>query len=239
MNGNSLSDVTAVVANWLTATSTLHAIQSFRKYYPDLPLVVVDDDSDPKDQSEFLIAYNGNNCSPERMYDPDTEILQNVDVTFLKVPPHEHHAKGEGRAIDLAMSNIKTSWMFHFHSDYRFTKGGIIEELLALVDEKTCAVGEDKKKHKDLPALSGVVELINVDLGKEYGLSYQPIKYRDDGTFSPLLGDGDGYPIAAGGYYTGRLAQLGYTVKMINGLSMKYGRHLRWDGNEETWNQYY
>lgn len=240
MSGSNISDVTAVVANWLTAASTLHAIESFRKFYPELPLIVVDDDSDQRDRSEFFIDYNSNNNSPERMYDPDTDKLMHLDHTvFLQVEPHHHYGKGEGKAIDLAMLHTPTKWMFHFHSDYRFSQGGIIEELLSYADEKTCAVGEDKKKHKDLPALSGVVELINVELGMEHCLSYQPIVYRDDGTFNPLLEGGEGYPIAAGGYYTGRLAQLGYEVKLINGLASKYGRHLRWEGDEELWNRYF
>jgi hypothetical protein len=237
-----ISNVTAVVVNWLSAENTLRAIKSFRQFYPNIPLIVVDDDSNEKDRSEFFGTYNNQCNTPERMYDPDTNKLKDLGekTLFVSVEPHKHFGKGEGNAIDKAIENIKTDWMLHFHSDYRFLKGGIVENLLEKVDDKVCGIGEDKKKHQDLPALSGVVELINVKLGKENSLSFKPVFYADDGRTTPFPeGENIGMPIAAGGYYLGRLYQLGYKVITIGDLSREYGIHLRWNGNEEEWNKYF
>lgn len=241
MSGKSITDVTAVVANWLTARRTLGAIKSFRKFYPDIPLIVVDDDSNEKDKSTFYISYSGHNTRPDLEFDPDVDKLRDIDnkTIFLQVPPHKHFGKGEGAAIDLAMENIKTKWMFHFHSDYRFAKGGIIEEFLSRVDDNVCAVGIGKTKHPKLPALSGVVELISVELGKKYSLSYRPIIYYPNGTIAPLLSNlRGGVPIPAGGYYTGYLSQKGYRVVHV-GIHNKYGVHMRWTGNIEEWKKLY
>ena len=239
MTGTKFSDITAVVVNWLSAENTLRAIKSFRKYYPAIKLIVIDDDSRKEDESTFLINYNNSGNNPEKMFDPDTDKLKNLpNSTFLQFPRHEHFGKGEGQCIDLAMQNMKTKWMFHFHSDYRFTKGGILEELLGKVDDKTCAVGESKTKHPQLQALTGVVELVNVELGKEHKLSYKPVIYFDDGRTLPYPESpaGDGMPIAAGGYYSGRLSQLGYKVIHLGELGNKYGYHLRWDPERKKWN---
>jgi glycosyltransferase involved in cell wall biosynthesis len=237
-----ISDVTAVVINWLSAENTLRAIKSFRKFYPEIKLIIVDDDSNEEDRTEFFSTYNNTCNSPERMYDSGTSKLVDVDknTTFLQVPRHIHYGKGEGNAMDLAIKNCSTAWLFHFHSDYRFLNGGIIEEMLEKTDDRTCGVGEDKKKHPDLPALAGVVELINVKLGKENNMSFKPVFYADDGRTTPFPdGENIGMPIACGGYYMGRLCQLGYKLVIINDLSSNYGKHLRWEGNEEGWNKYF
>lgn len=245
MNGIKISDVTAVVVNWLTAENTLHAVESFRKFYPDVPVFIVDDDSSPDDKSEFLLAYNNNNISAERLYDPDTTKLVGLkgNIFFLQYPKHRHRAKGEGHCIDLVMKNIATRWMFHFHSDYRFHREGILEEMMGEINKSETpvgAIGESKTKHPKLPALTGVVELVNVEAGKIHGLSYEPIKYFEDGTFVLLFDEKPGgSPIAAGGYYTGRLFQLGYKILTITNISTKYGRHLRWEGDENLWNRYF
>ena len=236
-----INNVTAVVVNWLTERRTLGAIESFRKFYPDMKLIIVDDDSQEEDKSEFFSAYNGHNVNPHLEYDPGVEKLKAVEnATFLQMPRHPHHPKSEGHSVDLAMQNMETEWMFHFHSDYRFTKPGSLELLMSKVEDGVCAVGNGKTKHPELLALSGVIELINVKLGKEHGLSYKPVIYHLDKTTTPFPGDaGDGMPIAAGGYYTGKLSQLGYKVVGLGGLHEKFGVHMRWEGDLEKWNLLY
>lgn len=237
MRGIKSSNITAVVANWLSAQNTLNAVLSFRKFYPDMKLIIVDDDSNEKDKSEFLLTYNSHSNNPDLMFDPDTAKLEHLPhSTLLKVAPHKHQGRGEGNAIDLAMEEMDTDWMFHFHSDYRFLKGGAVEKMAEKAVPGVAGVGEAKTKLKGFPALSGVIELINVKAGKEHQLSYKPVVVHLDGSTTPFPGPaGDGYAIAAGAYYTGRLCQLGYRLVILNGIVSEHGIHLRWEGDLEKW----
>lgn len=232
--------ITAVTVNWLTAQRTLNAVKSFRKFYPDIPLVVVDDDSNPIYKSDFIQCYKD---SWELEYDPNIEKLidaqSEYNFTFLEVPPHQLHPKGHGNAVDFAMKHIVSEWMFHFHSDYRLTKWGILEEMSLYINDETCAIGSDKTKHQHIRAVSSVAALYNVDLGKKYGISFKPVVYYDDDQVKPFPGPANGgMPLEAGGYYVGRLFQMGYKVKILSDIHNKYGVHLRIE-NKEEWEKYF
>ena len=204
-----MKDVTAIVVNWLTARRTLGAIESFKKFYPDVPLVIVDDDSNEKDKSQFTGTYNVHGYNPEVDYDPDTDKLKNIEgTTFIQVPPHNLHPKGHGNAMDFAAKHISTRWMFMFHSDYRFLKRGVIEELMEGMDDSYCGAG-DNKTRSAMTGLNDVNVIYNLDLGKKYGLSFKPVIYYEDGTTIPfhvpegVVEKPDGKAIENGHYYIG------------------------------------
>lgn len=236
-----LNNITAVTVNWLSAENTKRSILSFRKYYPDIPVIVVDDDSKVEDEGLFYNTYTGDLFNPDLMYDPDTSKLEKMEnVSFYRVPAYRHEeAKGHGAAVDIAIQNMKTDWMFHFHSDWRMNAPGILEELTFEIDEKTCAVGDNKTRAEGLPAVASVAALYNVYLGKLHNLSFRPVVYYPDGHISPfpgICGEG-GIPIEAGGYYVGKLFQLGYKIKWVAYPWNRYGVHLRWKGDLDDWQQ--
>lgn len=238
-------NVTAVTVNWLTARRTLGAIQSFKKFYPDIPLIVVDDASDPKDKSEFWCAYNGHDVNPELEYDPDNDKLKNIEgVTYIQAPDFGAHPKSHGHCVDLAIAQMSTPWMYHFHSDYRHTKPGIIEELMDGLDETYCGAGDTKTRHDRCKALISVAAIYNAEAGRKHNITFKPVIYYDDDSIDPFPGPVDpnkkgGVAIEAGSYYIGRLHQLGYKIKYVTNPHQRYGIHMRWTGDLEEWNKYY
>ena len=236
-----LNNITAVTVNWLSAENTKRAVLAFQKFYPDIPVIVIDDNSKEEDKGLFYQIYNGHEFYPDGMYDPDTSKLEYMDgVSFYKVPPYKNEeAKGHGNAVDLAMKHMKTDWMFHFHSDWRMTEPGILEEMTFGIDEKTCGVGDNKTRADGLPALVSVAALYNVKLGKEHHLSFKPVIYYPDGHISPYPGvcEENGIPVEAGSYFIGKLFQLGYTITWIANPYQRYGVHLRWKGDLDEWQQ--
>lgn len=238
-----MNDITAVTVNWLTARRTIGAIEAFKKFYPDMPVMVVDDASDPKDKSEFFCSYNGHDNNPELEYDPDTDKLKNMPgITFIQAPDFKAHAKSHGHCVDLAIKEMKTRWMFHFHSDYRLTKPGLIEELMDGLDETYCGAGDNKTRHDRCKALVSVAAIYNAEAGRLHNVTFKPVIYYNDDTISPYPGPIDQTkdgPVAieAGSYYIGKLHQLGYKIKWVSTPHERYGVHLRW-GNP-LWNTLY
>ena len=239
-----MNDITAVVINWCTARRTLGAIKAFRKFYPDMNLIVVDDASAEKDKSEFWSAYNGHQCNPELEWDLDNSKLKGLDkVIYVQAPDYGKHPKSHGHCVDLAMSVINTRWMFHFHSDYRITKSGLIEELMEDIDETYCGAGDNKTRHDRCKALVSVAAIYNVEAGKKHNVTFKPVIYYNDDTISDFPGPLDpnkegGIAIEAGSYYIGKLYQLGYKIKWVSTPHDRYGVHLRW-GDEKVWNELY
>jgi hypothetical protein len=241
-----MKDVTGVVINWLSANSTIRAIESLRKFYPDIPIIIVDEGSMPEDKSNFYRIYNGHTNAPDEMYDDDTDKLESVpNSTLYRIPPYSHdfHA-GEGLGLDMALKECKTKWMLHFHSDWRFIKGGVIEDLLSYADDKTIGVGDGKTKTEGFPSLSGMCELINAEVGKKFNYTFQPLFLYADGTidildnkepvnYKPL----DKQLVSTESYFFGKIYQEGYKV-IGNSVIHNYGVHLRWNGEEE-WKKYF
>lgn len=240
-----MKDVTAVTINWLTARRTLGAINSFKKFYPDIPLVVVDDASNERNKGDFFNVYNGSSNCPDLEFDPDTEKLKNIEgVTFIQSPNLDGHSRGHGACVDEAIKVINTRWMFHFHSDYRLTKPGLLEELMDGLDETYCGAGDNKTRHNNCKALVSVAAIYNVEAGKKYNISFRPVIYYNDNTISEFPGSIDynregAVPIEAGSYYIGKLHQLGYKIKWVSTPHDRYGIHMRWNGDLDEWNKYF
>jgi len=242
-----MDNVTAIVVNWLTARRTVGAVKSFRKFYPDIPLVVVDDASDPKNRPEFFQAYGRHDRNPCLEYDFDNDKLLDIGVTdYVVALDFGIHPKSHGRCVDLAIALgvVDTTWMFHFHSDYRMTKPGILEDMLDGMDETYCGAGGNKTRHSRCPALVSVAALYNVKAGREHEVTFQPVIYYDDDTVDPFPGPMNnekpgGVAIEAGSFFVGRLSRLGYRIKWMNNIHSRYGVHMRWEGDLEKWNALY
>lgn len=228
------NDVTVVTVNWLTARRTLGAIDSLRRFYPDAPAIIVDDGSDPKDEPKFLQVYRGRHRNLGREYDPDTEKLKVLDgVEYIQGPDLGIHPRSHGHCVDLAVEAITTRWMFHFHSDFRLTREGVIEALMDGLDETYCGAGSEKARYRKYPVLNNVAAIYNIEAGREHNVSFCPIILYEDGTTDPYPGAKDrmkpgGKMLEAGSYYTYRLHESGYRIKWVPNVHNRYGVHLRW-----------
>jgi hypothetical protein len=234
--------VTAVTVNWLTAARTRGAIDNFREFYPDIPVIVVDDASDPKHKAKFSKVYRGRYRNAAVEYDPDNGKLRGIDgVRYIQGSDLGMHPRSHGHCVDLAIEEIDTTWMYHFHSDYRLLEPGIVEFLLDGIDDTFAGAGSSKTKHKRCPAIENVAAVYNVKAGKEHGVTFRPVIYYDDGSADPLPARIDrdkqgGKLIEAGAYYTCKLLSLGYKVKWTPRVHTQFGVHLRWLEEEGGWN---
>ena len=217
-----MKDVVALTVNWLTARRTLGAVQSIRKFYPDLHICIADDGSDAKDLPLFYAAYKDPTYNAEVVYDPSIEKLKNIPGTqFIQVPTHRRH----GESIDYAMPQINSKWVFHIDSDVRLIKPGIIEYMMKDVDDKCCGIGLQKVQNPDYPKVFNAVFLFRQDLLKKYKLEMKPI-YE--------LG------LETNTRYFKFLTDKKYQIKYLGEGIKDYYVHLRYEkGKEDEWNKYY
>ena len=118
------TSVTAVVINFQTPDLTRRAVASLRRWYPELPLLLIDNGSADESPS-VLRALAG--ASPAL-------------TTLLCNPRNLHH----GPAMDQAMRHLLSDELFFLDSDCVIIAGGILERLHdALHDsDRTYAAGK-------------------------------------------------------------------------------------------------
>ncbi len=142
--------VSAAVVNYQTPDLTEEALRSFRRHYPDVELLVIDNGS--QDSSPDLIR---------RLADELT--LQTI---FLQ--RNRYH----GPAMHIAMSELQTPWVFLLDSDTITEKGGFLEAMLEL-GASPKVYGAGKVVHVDrrgfraddgIPVLVSAYMLINRDI---------------------------------------------------------------------------
>jgi hypothetical protein len=216
-----MDSIAGMVVNWLTARRTLGAVNSIRKYYPDMKIYIVDDGSDEKDKGEFMSVYKDEAMQAGVIYDPDNAKLQGIPNTeFIGLNHHMRH----GESIDYANSVIKNEkWILGLDSDARLIKEGVIKYMTGHIDDMTCQIGVGKTQNSAYPHVAFYCNMYRRDLAYEYAASFKPMY---------------GLSLEAGTRYSKTLADYGYSVKAI-GLR-DYFIHLRWDPNKDTlWKKYY
>ncbi|SHK68803.1 glycosyltransferase family 2 protein [Rhodothermus profundi] len=113
--------VTAVVINYQTPDLLEVAVRSFRRYYPMVPLLIVDNGS--RDHSrqviEQLIAEG------------------HAAVRALWLPENIYH----GPAMHRAMEAITTPYVYFFDSDTETRRGGFLEPMIAALEADPQAYG--------------------------------------------------------------------------------------------------
>jgi glycosyltransferase involved in cell wall biosynthesis len=264
---STLKDVTAVCPNWLTARRTLGSVTSFKRFYPDVPLIIVDDHSSKEYESLFFGYYKNPAYRPDIIYDPDNSKLkkfamENNEVTYLGLSAFTHPGKGHGRAVQEAFQLIETKWAFHMDSDTRITQPGLIEHMLKEVNKleeqsiEVGAVGMDKSRMPGLPNLHNTFAMYNLELANRYQLSFKQILWDtvneqvvgyfpedEDDIYGNLTQDAakNIKPLETGTEIVGMLSRKGYPIIRLNGLSTQYGVHLRYvgDNKDEEWSRYY
>ncbi|HEX9005655.1 MAG TPA: glycosyltransferase [Bacteroidota bacterium] len=116
--------LTVVVINFQTPDLTTGAVRSLRRFYPDVPLLLVDNgsgDESPRALEELR------QLQPEK-----TELLLNV-TNF-------HH----GPAMDQALRLLETPYVLFLDSDCVVERGGFLEAMLGLAaaEPRGYAVGK-------------------------------------------------------------------------------------------------
>ena len=117
----SASDVTAVVVNYKTYSLTRQCVESFRSFYPDGRMVLIDNGSED-DSSDYLVS------------------LQQLDLVKVIVNGVNRH---HGPALDQGVRACATRFAFSLDSDCELRHGGLLEQMLQLFDhESVYAVGK-------------------------------------------------------------------------------------------------
>jgi GT2 family glycosyltransferase len=108
--------VTAVIINFRTPDLTSRAVSSFRSFYPDVPLLLIDNGSGDGSirALEACVRDAGGN----------TRLLAN--------PRNLHH----GPAMDLALRELQSRFVLFIDSDCVVTKGGFLEIMRAKLEER-------------------------------------------------------------------------------------------------------
>ena len=103
-------DITAVVVNFETEELIKNAVNSFRKFYPTIPLVIVDNNST----------------------DGSRDWIRKQKNEFTRVVLNRSN-KGHGPALHREFLRADTKYVFTFDSDVEFLRGGLLESMAALI----------------------------------------------------------------------------------------------------------
>jgi glycosyltransferase involved in cell wall biosynthesis len=108
--------VTAVIINFRTPDLTCRAVRSFRSFYPDVPLLLIDNGSGNGSVQalEACVRDAGGNAR------------------LVANPRNLHH----GPAMDLALRELQSRFVLFVDSDCVITKGGFLEIMQAKLEER-------------------------------------------------------------------------------------------------------
>jgi len=165
--GNLYNSITAICVCYRTKDLVQTAIESFRKFYPDMPLIVVDNSAREGKCTRYLREFV--NADEKTMH-----LLMGENV-------------GHGPGMDYALKAIKTEWAYIFDSDTEMIKGGLVEFAeLAIKDKIILAVGhlqlvsasglgnEQRKQKVNIPYVHPAVCFIN----RLVYAGFPPFKYH-------------------------------------------------------------
>jgi glycosyltransferase involved in cell wall biosynthesis len=136
-------DVSTVIVNYRTPDLLESAAGSFRKFYPDIELVVVDNGSN--DRSLEVIT---------------TLVKRNPGKTKAMLLDRNYY---HGPAMDRAMRSVNRDIVFFLDTDTETYRGGFIELMLGELskDEKVYGIGRvDKVNKRGFAADDGTIEIL-------------------------------------------------------------------------------
>jgi len=137
------SKVRTVIINFQTPDLLKTAVKSFRKHYPEAPLMIIDNGS--KDSSKEAIQqlqYLAPSCT-------DTLLLET----------NAYH----GPAMHKAMESIKEEYVFFLDSDTQTIKGGFLEKMQKSLEisDRTYAIGRKMKiNRRGFPSEDGTTVIV-------------------------------------------------------------------------------
>jgi glycosyltransferase involved in cell wall biosynthesis len=132
-------EVVALMPTWYTATHALNAYKSFRQFYPDIPLVFVNDKQTPQAESDWRKMHAGWNS-----FDPDySKIIGLPNTAYIEREHEGFETTGLGTAVTDAMKFIHSKWVLLISDDIRFIKGGFLEDMFKDTNDTFCGIGDD------------------------------------------------------------------------------------------------
>ena len=139
----SIETVSAAVVNFQTPDLLETAVRSFHREYPDVPILIIDNGS--KDESPAMIR------------GLQRDLGSSVRIRLL--PENRFH----GPAMDLALRELDTRFVYVFDSDTETRKGGFLERMVDLATrEDAYGVGQIAHVNKrGFAARSGVPVLVS------------------------------------------------------------------------------
>jgi len=113
--------IAAIIINFQTPDLTRRAVESFRLYYPTVPLLLID---------------NGSPDNSVQMF----ELFRTAHTRLIVNRTNQHH----GPAMDQAMRSIETQFAFFLDSDCTVKRGGFLELMCEtlLSQKENYAIGK-------------------------------------------------------------------------------------------------
>lgn len=214
------NEVVCLLPTWLTARHALGAADSLRKFYPDMPIYIVDDFPTDTD----INTWNGLNKNGEALDTDNSKLIGYPNSAYILREHKGFETAGHGNAVTDAMRFIQSKWVLHLSADVRLIKKGVVEYLLEGADNKTCGCGDDFSRG-GMPNVGKWLCMFRGDLYHKYRLHFK--------------GDRD-KRLDAGQEMFGALTKRGYKMNIVNSLE-DFFVHLTnsRQGHEELWEKYY
>jgi hypothetical protein len=114
-----LEDITALVVNYRTLDLTCECLESFRRHYPQVHMLLIDNGSVHADPNDRSMGHLQNLAAEEDQ------------ITLIENPTNRFH----GPALNQGLRAIHTPLALTLDSDVVVERGGFLEELLPLFND--------------------------------------------------------------------------------------------------------
>ena len=116
-----MKNVTGLTVFYKTPHLIDISLEAFRKYYPDMPLIVVNNSADDDECTEALRSF---------VIEDKKSTLVQLDMNY-----------GHGPGLNRGMERVKTDYVYVFDSDSEIVKEDMLENMAAEMTSKTYGVG--------------------------------------------------------------------------------------------------
>lgn len=116
-----MQNVTALTVVYNTPELLINSVGSFKKFYPDIPLLIMNNSDKDHACSSVVSEY--------------VERYNNVRAFNFRTN------QGHGTAVDMGIKNIDTDVIYYFDSDINMKVGGAIEGMMELMNDEVYGVG--------------------------------------------------------------------------------------------------
>lgn len=157
MNKFSLYDITAIMVAYKTPDLVKVAYESFRKFYPTVPLIIVDN-SEEDECTRYIVS------------------LKQTDDHLTIIAPEKNI--GHGNGLHVGIQAARTKLCYVFDTDTEMYTDGILEGMLELVDGKTYGVGLLVKIDKRGNLIDDGIDYLTIAtaiINKDVYLCYSPL----------------------------------------------------------------
>jgi hypothetical protein len=124
-----MDKVTALVLFCCTPNLIEVSIGSFRKFYPEMKLIVIDNSGKKRKEGPPCTQLLQDYCSKDK----------NIELHVMS------NNLGHGLGMHIGIQKVKTTYTYVFESDTRMDNGGLIEAMLKLASPEVYSVGPTVK----------------------------------------------------------------------------------------------